>query len=86
MNMSTGEVAHEQPYIHRLTRLGAAAAALGEGLPFLAAVSAVIFGGVRDWHLGGHLPPRRSAQGWTSRNSIRKSSAIQIVMSCDRRK
>jgi 2-hydroxychromene-2-carboxylate isomerase len=35
--------------------LGAAAAALGKGLPFLAAVSAVIFGGVTDWHLGGHL-------------------------------
>ncbi len=55
MNMSTGEVAEEQPYIHRLTRLGAAAAALGKGLPFLAGFSAVIFGGVRDWHLGGHL-------------------------------
>lgn len=55
MNMSTGEVANEQPYIHRLTRLGAAATALGKGLPFLAAASAVIFGGVRDWHLGGHL-------------------------------
>ena len=55
MNMSTGEVAAEQPYIHRLTRLGVAAAAAGKGLPFLAAVSRAIFGGVRDWHLGGHL-------------------------------
>lgn len=55
MNTSTGEVANEQPYIDRLTRLGAAAAAFGKGLPFLAAVSAVIFGGVRDWHFGGHL-------------------------------
>ena len=42
MNMATGEVAKDQPYIHRLTR-------------FLAAVSAGIFGGVRDWHLGDHL-------------------------------
>ena len=55
MNMATGEVAKDQPYIHRLTRLGIAAAAAGKGLPFLAAVSAVIFGGVRDWHLGDHL-------------------------------
>jgi 2-hydroxychromene-2-carboxylate isomerase len=55
MNMSTGEVASEQPYIHRLTRLGVAAATVGKGQQFLAAVSAVIFGGVRDWHLGSHL-------------------------------
>jgi 2-hydroxychromene-2-carboxylate isomerase len=55
MTMSTGEVATEQPYIHRLTRLGIAAVAAGMGLPFLAAVSAIIFGGVRDWHLGDHL-------------------------------
>ena len=27
----------------------------GKGLPFLAAVSGVIFGGTRDWHLGDHL-------------------------------
>ena len=31
MNIGTGEVANEQPYIHRLTRLGAAAAAAGQG-------------------------------------------------------
>jgi len=55
MNMATGEVAKDQPYIHRLTRLGIAAAAAGKGLRFLAAVSAVIFGGVRDWHIGDHL-------------------------------
>jgi 2-hydroxychromene-2-carboxylate isomerase len=55
MNMGTGEVPNDQPYIHRLTRLGVAASATGKGLPFLAAVSAVIFGGVKDWHLGDHL-------------------------------
>ncbi|HUO05528.1 MAG TPA: DsbA family protein [Candidatus Binataceae bacterium] len=55
MNMATGEVPKEQPYIHRLTRLGVAAAADGKGLPFLAEVSRVIFGGVRDWHRGDHL-------------------------------
>ncbi len=55
MNIGTGEVAKEQPYIHRLVRLGVAAAEAGKGLPFLAAVSAVIFGGVRNWHLGDHL-------------------------------
>jgi 2-hydroxychromene-2-carboxylate isomerase len=60
MNMATGEVPKEQPYIHRLTRLGVAAAARGRGLPFLAEVSGVIFGGIRDWHLGDHLA--RAAQ------------------------
>ena len=35
MNLATGEVPKEQPYIHRLTRLGVAAAARGKGLPFL---------------------------------------------------
>jgi 2-hydroxychromene-2-carboxylate isomerase len=55
MNMATGEVPKEQPYIHRLTRMGVAAAARGKGLPFLAEVSGVIFGGVRNWHLGDHL-------------------------------
>ena len=55
MNMATGEVAKEQPHIHRLTRLGVAAAAAGKGLPFLASVSALIFGGVRDWNQGDHI-------------------------------
>src|ERR1700722_15706448 len=55
MNMATGEVATDQPYIHRLTRLGIAAADAGQGLRFLAEVSAVIFGGVRNWHLGDNL-------------------------------
>ncbi|MGA8641012.1 DsbA family protein [Candidatus Binatus sp.] len=55
MNMGTGEVAKDQPYIHRLTRLGVAAAEAGKGLSFLDAVSGVIFGGTRDWHLGDYL-------------------------------
>jgi 2-hydroxychromene-2-carboxylate isomerase len=55
MNMATGEVAKEQPYIHRLTRLGIAAVVAGKGLEFLTTVSGVIFGGARDWHLGDHL-------------------------------
>jgi 2-hydroxychromene-2-carboxylate isomerase len=55
MNMGTGEVPKEQPYIHRLTRLGVEAAARGRGLPFLAEVSGVIFGGVKNWHQGNHL-------------------------------
>src|SRR5690348_9008368 len=49
-------VAAEQPYIFRLTRLGVEAARRGRGLPFIAEVSRVIFGGdVAGWHEGDHL-------------------------------
>jgi 2-hydroxychromene-2-carboxylate isomerase len=50
------KVAAEQPYIHRLTRLGVAASQRGRGLPFVAEVSRVIWGGdVSGWHEGSHL-------------------------------
>ena len=46
----------EQPYIHRLVRLGCAAAEAGRGLPFLYEVSRVIWSGeVDNWHEGDHL-------------------------------
>ena len=45
-----------QPYIHRLTRLGADAVAQGLGLEFFDAVSKLIWSGaVKGWHLGNHL-------------------------------
>ena len=55
MNVKSGAVSKDQPYIARLTRLGVAAAERGNGLELLKEVSAVIFGGTRDWHLGDHL-------------------------------
>jgi 2-hydroxychromene-2-carboxylate isomerase len=55
MDIASGEVPEEQPYIHRLTRLGAAAAEAGKGFAFARAVSDVIFGGTKDWHEGEHL-------------------------------
>lgn len=51
-----GSYPTEQPYIHRLTRLGVAAAERGRGLPFLDEVSKIIWdGSVDGWHEGGHL-------------------------------
>jgi 2-hydroxychromene-2-carboxylate isomerase len=45
-----------QPYIHRLTRLGCAAADAGHGLDFLDQVSRVIWSGeIMNWHEGDHL-------------------------------
>src|ERR1041384_6345283 len=55
MNVQTGEVPKEQPYVHRWPRLGGAAAERGQGLQLLREVSAIIFGGTRDWHIDDHL-------------------------------
>ena len=56
MDFATRTYPKEQPYIHRLTHLGVAAAERGHGLSFLDEVSRVIWGGsVTDWHLGDHL-------------------------------
>jgi 2-hydroxychromene-2-carboxylate isomerase len=51
-----GSYPPEQPYIHRLTRLGVAAAERGRGLPFIAEVSKTIWSGEVDgWDEGDHL-------------------------------
>lgn len=56
MNMATREIAKEQPYIGRLTRLGQAAADRGKGLPFICEVSRLIWSGeTRGWNEGDHL-------------------------------
>jgi 2-hydroxychromene-2-carboxylate isomerase len=48
-------VADEQPYIHRLVRLGALAARRGCGLEFVDEVSRLIWGGTAGWNEGAHL-------------------------------
>lgn len=45
----------EQPYIHRLTRLGVLAAERGHGIEFADEVGRVIWGGTQNWHEGDHL-------------------------------
>jgi 2-hydroxychromene-2-carboxylate isomerase len=53
-----------QPYIHRLTRLGCAAAEAGHGLPFLEEVSRVIWSGeVDNWQDGDHLAKAAARAG-----------------------
>lgn len=55
-DLATRRIADEQPYIHRLVRLGQAAARRGKGLAFADEVAKVIWSGeVDDWHLGDHL-------------------------------
>lgn len=54
-DLNTMEIAAEQPYIHRLTRLGVAAERRGRGLMFIHEVGKLTFGGVKGWHEGDHL-------------------------------
>src|SRR3546814_5877068 len=54
-NFAPRAIAAEQPYIHRLTRLGQAAARRGKGLAFAHEAGQLIWGGAQDWHLGDHL-------------------------------
>ncbi len=57
------KVAAEQPYIHRLTRLGALAAERGKGLAFIDRVSRLIFGGTAGWNEGTHLAEAAARAG-----------------------
>ncbi|WFU40984.1 DsbA family protein [Bradyrhizobium sp. CB82] len=53
---TTLEVAAEQPYIHRLTRLGALAQLEGRALEFTYAIAGVLWdGSVARWNEGDHL-------------------------------
>ena len=56
MDFATRTYPAEQPYIHRLTRLGQLAAERGAGLAVLRALSHLIWSGEVDgWHEGDHL-------------------------------
>jgi 2-hydroxychromene-2-carboxylate isomerase len=56
MDRATGKYPPEQPHIHRLTRLGVAAAERGRGLAYLDEVARLIWSGATDnWHEGDHL-------------------------------
>lgn len=55
-DLTTLEVAAEQPYIHRLTRLGAMAQLEGRSLAFTDAIARVLWdGSVTGWNEGNHL-------------------------------
>jgi len=55
-NLETGEIAAEQPYVFRLTRLAQLAAGRGAGMAFLDQVARLIWdGGTDGWDEGTHL-------------------------------
>ena len=51
----TMEVAKDQPYIHRLSKLGVEANRRGRGMELADRVAALIFGGTRGWDQGDLL-------------------------------
>lgn len=51
----TMQVATEQPYIYRLSKLGVEATRRGRGVEFADRVAALIFGGTRGWDKGDLL-------------------------------
>ncbi|MES2033506.1 MAG: DsbA family protein [Pseudomonadota bacterium] len=64
MDIKSGEVPADQPYIHRLTRLGQAAAEAGHGLDYIAQVGTLIWSGATDdWQLGDHLAQAATRAG-----------------------
>tara|TARA_B100000745_G_scaffold105692_2_gene67640 strand:- start:38782 stop:39429 length:648 start_codon:yes stop_codon:yes gene_type:complete len=54
-NPATREIAAEQPFIQRVTRMGQAAARKGRGIAFAHEAGQLIWGGQPDWHEGDHL-------------------------------
>ena len=64
MDLGKGEVAAEQPYIHRVSRLAVLAEELGRGFEFVRHVSWLIWSGETDnWHLDDRLGPAVAAAG-----------------------
>jgi 2-hydroxychromene-2-carboxylate isomerase len=64
MDYATRTYPKEQPYIHRLTRLGVLAAEQGKGLAALRAISHLIWSGETDgWHEGDHLAKALASAG-----------------------
>jgi len=64
VDMVTRKAMPDQPYIHRLTRLGCAAAEAGFGLPFLSEISRTIWSGqIDNWDKSDHLAKAAARAG-----------------------
>jgi len=64
-DLATLEVAEHQPYIHRVTRLGALAQMEGHSLQFVHAIAPVLWDGTVDrWNEGDHLARAAEAAGF----------------------
>ncbi|MBI1393341.1 MAG: 2-hydroxychromene-2-carboxylate isomerase [Alphaproteobacteria bacterium] len=94
MDFNTGEVAKDQPYIHRLMDLGLAAElSAGRGLDLARALARPVWTGVEDWHQGEVLANAgaeagfdvKALQAWADANrgtvdaTIRRNEAAQMA-------
>ena len=79
-NMATREIAAEQPYIGRLTRLGQAAVEQGDGLAFADHVARLVWGGTENWHEGEHLAGAAAAAGldWAALDAAERGDAERL--------
>lgn len=79
-NIMTREISKDQPYIYSLTRLGQIAARCGKSFDFCHAVSLLIWGGTKDWHLGDHLKNAAVSAGldWDDMQKILESDAQSL--------
>ena len=62
-DLTTLQVAKEQPYIYRLSHLGVEAQRRGKGIDFAANVSELIWGGTENWDQGNHLKDAAAKAG-----------------------
>jgi 2-hydroxychromene-2-carboxylate isomerase len=77
MDIGSGAVAAEQPYIYRVTRLGVAAERVGKGFAFTRRAAHAIWSGEVDhWHEGEHLTRALEAAGLDA-------SAIERAVAAD---
>ena len=62
-DFETMKISEQQPYIYRLSKLGAEAQRQGRGIEFAAQVARMIWGGTRHWDEGDHLQQATEAAG-----------------------
>lgn len=62
-NMTTRQIAAEQPLIGHVSHLGVVAQRRGAGLAFAHAVSSMIWGGVKEWNTDENLDAAASTAG-----------------------
>jgi len=79
-NMATREIAADQPFIGRLTRLGQAAAERGDGLRFADRAARLIWGGTENWHEGDHLERAATEAGldWAALDAAERTEAERL--------
>jgi len=79
MDLAAGEVAAEQPYIYRVSRLGVAAERAGKGFTFVRRAARAIWSGeIDNWHDGEHLANALTEAGLDA-GEIERDTAAQAA-------